>query len=70
MIPVSGDNNGCFPRPRHCRGALASSAYHRPTTDHIPTTEHQNANIPARDDTNHDASNSSGLNGATAVNKV
>lgn len=44
MIPVSGDNNGCFRILTSIHvGAFASSADHSSTRDNIPPTEHQNA---------------------------
>ena len=71
MIPVSGDNNGCFPVLTiiHMR-ALANSLEHNSTTDNRSASVHQHADRPARGDTNHDASNFSGPSGATAVAKV
>lgn len=57
-------------RPQQYIEALSDAACYSPTTGKLPVSAYQNANRPARGDTNDDASTFSGLSGATAINGV
>ena len=58
---MSRHDDGDFLHPHHYMGALANSSEYDSTRDNRPASEHQHADRATRGDTNHDASNFSGL---------